>query len=172
MDEITPFNRDYAEELYVFLKNNPKNECFRIGIPKVCSLLTFLNFYTQEIVNSEFSNSELTNFEKVLLFPISENHKVFGLYTATLYFPKFKESEAYIEMLFDNEHKDLDLITNSLKEIIKYLINNYKLNDGILFFMILKKDEISQQAIINNGGVIYNTSKYKLYMKIALTNKN
>lgn len=166
MDVIETFNRDYADELYEFLIKNHKNPFFRFGIPKNCSLLVFRNYYTQEIINSEYSNSELTSFEKVLFFPISEDHKVFGLITATLYLKKYRKSQVYIEILFNEDHKEIEVINKSLEDVISYIVNNFKLDKGIIYFMISKKDLAIQEAIFMNGGIVYNCLKQALYMRI------
>ena len=168
MDLVEPFNRDYADELYYFLKNNPKNSFFRFGIDKKCSLGTFRNYYTQEIINSEYANSSYTNNEKVIFFPVSENRIVFGLFSVTLYVKKFRNSQAYIEILFDKDHQIIELMQDSIKSLIEYLIYNYNLKNGVLFFMVDKKDLIVQESILNNGGMIYNTMKNRIYMKIIL----
>ena len=168
MDLVEPFNRDYADQLYYFLKRNPKNSFFRFGIPKKCSIVTFRNYYTQEIIDSEFANSILTDNEKAVFFPISENHDVFGLFLVTLYFSKFRCNQAYIEILFDKEHRSIELMQDSLRSLIEYLKNNYNLKSAILFFMVDKKDLIAQESISNNDGIIYNTMKNRIYMKIIL----
>lgn len=171
MDLVEPFNRDYADQLYYFLKNNPKNYFFRFGIDKKCSIGTFRNYYTQEIINSEYANSAFTNNEKVVFFPISQNHEVFGVFSATFYFNKFKNSQAYIEILFDKDHQNTELIEISIKNLIEYIKNNYDFKSGELFFMVKRDDLIVQKAIINNGGTIYNTMKNRTYMKIILETK-
>ena len=171
MDLVEPFNREFADQLYYFLKRNQKNNFFRFGITKKCSIGTFRNYYTQEIINSEFANSPLTNNEKVVFFPASENHDVFGLFLVTLYLNKIKNNQAYIEILFDKEHHNTELMEDALRDLIEYLKDNYNLKSGELFFMVDKKDLIVQKAILNNGGIIYNTMKNRCYMKIILKTK-
>ncbi len=166
MNVVEPFNRDYASELYDFLIRNPKNNFFHFGIPLTCSLSTFLNYYTQEIIDSAFSNSKLTNNEHAVFFTVMNEEKILGLFLVIFYLKKIKKSEVYIEILFDEETKSIDLITISLNQLIEYIKNNFNFEKGSIFFGINKKDLITKKAIRNNNGEVYNESKDGIYLRI------